>query len=139
MGLFDSVAGALTGAQGGAGGMDKAALIQLVFQLLSSNSGSGGGIGDLLSKLQQGGLGDVAGSWVSNGPNQSISPNQLQDVLGSDLIGQIAAQLGMTPQAASSQLAESLPQVVDQMTPNGQLPEGGGGFGDIGSILGRFG
>jgi uncharacterized protein YidB (DUF937 family) len=140
MGLFDSVVGALGGDQGTGGGMGKAALIQMVLQMLSNNGSAGGGIGALLQKLQAGGLGDVASSWVSSGPNQSISPNQLQDVLGSDLIGQIAAQLGISPQAASSQLAETLPQVVDQATPTGQLPpQDGDGFGDIGAILGRFG
>ncbi len=141
MGLFDSVAGALGGDQGaGGGGMGKAALIGLVLQMLSRNGSAGGGFGELIQKLQAGGLGDVVGSWISTGPNQSVSPNQMQDALGPDLISQIAAQLGISPQAASTQLAESLPEVVDQMTPNGQLPDASsGGFGDIGSILGRFG
>lgn len=140
MGLFDSVIGSLGGEQGGLGGMGKAALIQLVLQLLSSNGSASGGIGALVQKLQAGGLADVVGSWVSSGPNQSISPNQLQEVLGSDLMSQIAAQLGISPQTASNELAQSLPEVVDQMTPDGQLPDaGGGGLDDIGSILGRFG
>lgn len=141
MGLFDAVAGALGGDQGGGiGGTGKAALIGLVLQMLSRNGSAGGGIGELIQKLQAGGLGDAVGSWISTGPNQSISPHQVQDALGSDLIAQIAAQLGITPQVASHRLAETMPEVVDQLTPNGQLPDdASGGFGDIGSILGRFG
>ena len=140
MGLLDSVTGALGGNRGAAGGMGKAALIGLVLQMLSRNGSAGGGIGELIQRLQAGGLGDVVGSWISTGPNQSVSPNQMQDALGSDFISQIAAQLGITPQAASNQLAETMPEVVDQLTPNGQLPdEASGGFGDIASILGRFG
>lgn len=140
MGLFDSVTDALGGNQGAGGGMGKGALIALVLQMLSNNGSAGGGIGALIQKLQAGGLGDVVGSWISSGPNQSISPNQVHDALGGDLISQIAAQLGITPQAASNQLAESMPEVVDQLTPNGHLPDpASGGLGDIGSILGRFG
>lgn len=140
MGLFDSVAGALGGSLDGAGGTGKAALIQLVLQMLSNNGSAGGGIAEMVSKLQAAGLGDIVASWISTGPNQAISANQLQDAFGSDLIGKIAAQLGMSPEAAGSELAESLPQVVDQLTPGGQLPDANAsGFGDIGAILGRFG
>ncbi len=142
MGLLDSVVGALGSSQSGegGGGLGKAALVQMVLQMLSNNGSAGGGIGELLQKLQSGGLGDIASSWVSSGPNQSIAPNQLQEILGSDVISQIAAQLGISPQVVSNQLAESLPQVVDQATPQGQLPaDNATGFGDIGAILGRFG
>lgn len=140
MGILDSVTGALGGGMqgGGSGGVGKAALIQMVLQMLGNDSSTGGGLSGLISKFQSSGLGDIVNSWISNGPNKAISPDQLQSVLGSDLIGQVAAKLGISPQTASAELAESLPEVVDQMTPNGQVPEGGG-FGEIGSLLGRFG
>ena len=129
------------GGGGGAGGGGQAALIAAVLGMLSQNGSAGGGLGALLEKFQQGGLGDVAGSWVSTGQNLPVSPNQVQDVLGSDLLGQLAGQLGMNPQDASAQLSQWLPDVVDKLTPGGKLPaaEELGGFGDIGSILGRFG
>lgn len=138
MGIFDSVTGALGGAQGAGGGVGKAALIQIVLQTLSNSSATGGGLGGLVGKFQSSGLGDIVNSWISTGPNQAITAEQLQRVLGSDLISQVAAKLGISPQKAGAELAETLPDVVDKMTPNGQLPAGGG-FGDLGALLGRFG
>ncbi|MFG5410060.1 YidB family protein [Piscinibacter sakaiensis] len=71
-----------------------------------------------------------------------MSAQQLESVLGGDLLGQLAGQLGLSPQAAGEQLAQLLPQAVDQLTPEGRLPDQdplAGGLGDIGAILGRFG
>lgn len=140
MGLLDSVVGALAGGQGGgAGGGSQAALINAVLSVLAQSGSGGGGLGSLVEKFQQGGLGDVIGSWVSTGQNLPVSPTQLQDVLGSDMLGQLAGKLGMSPGDASSQLSQWLPQVVDQLTPEGKLPSSGEvGLGDIGAILGRF-
>ncbi|MBL8301711.1 MAG: DUF937 domain-containing protein [Ideonella sp.] len=138
MGLLDSVVGALAGGQGSGGGGGQAALISAVLAMLSQNGSAGGGLGALVEKFQQGGLGDVVGSWISTGQNLPVSPNQLENVLGSDLLGQLAGQLGLSTGDASAQLAQWLPQAVDQLTPNGRLPEAGG-LGDIGAILGRFG
>lgn len=135
MGLFDAVSGAL-------GGAGKAALIQMVLGMLSRDGNtSGGGLASLIQKFQGAGLGDTVASWISNGPNLPISAEQVQQVFGSDLIGSLAGRLGISPQTASSQLAETLPEAVDQMTPNGQLPEGGAdaGGGGLGSLLGGFG
>lgn len=138
MGLLDSVVGALAGGQGGGSGGGQAALISAVLAMLSQNGSAGGGLGALVEKFQQGGLGDVVGSWVSTGQNLPVSPNQLEDVLGSDMLSQLAGQLGLSKGDASAQLSQWLPQAVDRLTPNGQLPEPGG-LGDIGAILGRFG
>ena len=140
-GLGGMLGQVLGGAGGGGSGGGQAALIAAVLGMLSQNGSAGGGLGALLEKFQQGGLGDVAGSWVSTGQNLPVSPNQVQDVLGSDLLGQLAGQLGMNPQEASTQLSQWLPEVVDKLTPGGKLPaaEELGGFGDIGAILGRFG
>jgi uncharacterized protein YidB (DUF937 family) len=138
MGLLDSVVGALAGGQGGAQGGGQAALISAVLSMLSQNGSAGGGLGALVEKFQQGGLGDVVGSWISTGQNLPVSPNQLENVLGSDMLGQLAGQLGLSQGDVSAQLSQWLPQAVDQLTPTGQLPEAGG-LGDIGAILGRFG
>ncbi len=128
------------GLLGGGNGGTQAALISAVLAMLAQNgSAGGGGLGGLVEKFQRGGLGDVVGSWVGTGQNLPISPTQVQDVFGSDMLGQLAGQLGMSPGEASSQLSQWLPQTVDQLTPNGALPaEGEGGLGDIGAILGRF-
>ena len=164
MGLLDSVIGAMTGGQGGSqgggqgglggllsGGGAQAALVTAVIGMLvnsgrgqggaavSGASGAGGGmggLGDLIGKFTQGGMGDVIGSWIGHGQNAPISGSQVSDVLGSDAIGKIAAQLGLTHAEAADQVSQVLPQVVDHLTPQGQVPEGG--LGGIGDILAQF-
>ena len=145
MGLLDSVIGAIAGGQGGAGqqGGGQSALINIVMGMLANKAGAtqggaaAGGLRDLMARFQQGGLGDVLGSWIGTGQNLPVSSDQLSNVLGSDMLAKIAQQLGVSHGEAASQLSEVLPQVVDELTPDGHVPEGG--FGDIGAILGRFG
>ena len=148
MGLLDSVIGAITAGQGGAGqqGGGQSALINIVMGMLANKAGASqggaaaGGLGDLMARFQQGGLGDVLGSWIGTGQNLPVSADQLSNVLGSDMLAKIAQQLGVSHGEAASQLSEVLPQVVDKLTPDGHVPEGGfGGMGDIGAMLNRFG
>ena len=142
MGGLGGVLGSLLGggAAGGAGG-GQSALLNIVLGMVANkaggNQGAGGGLGDLISKFQQGGLGDVAASWVGNGQNMPISSDQLSNVFGSDMLNQIASQLGVSQSEAAGQLSQMLPEVVNHLTPNGQAPSGG--LGDIGSILAQFG
>lgn len=148
MGLLDSVLGAVLNngqqqqqPQGGLGGIigmlaSNPQLIQVVTGMLGNNS-EVGGLGGLAAKFQQAGLGDVLGSWIGSGQNQAISGDQLSSVLGSDALAGIAAQLGLQPHEAAGQLAEVLPGVVDQLTPQGQAPEAG--LGDSGDIFGMLG
>jgi uncharacterized protein YidB (DUF937 family) len=70
-------------------------------------------------------------SWVGTGQNMPITADQLSSILGSDKMGAIASQLGMSQGEASGQLADLLPQVIDKLTPDGQMPQG-----DITSQLG---
>lgn len=145
MGLLDSVIGAISGGQGSAGqqGGGQSALINIVMGMLANQAGASqggaapGGLGDLMARFQQGGLGDVLGSWIGTGQNLPVSSDQLSNVLGSDMLAKIAQQLGVSHGEAANQLSEVLPQVVDKLTPEGQVPEGG--FGDIGVMLNRFG
>jgi uncharacterized protein YidB (DUF937 family) len=118
MGLFDSVVGALAGGQSGNGSQ----LLDVVMQLINSQPG---GLGGLVQRFQQGGLGEIVNSWVSTGQNLPVSPEQLQSVLGGGQLQDIAAHLGMSPEQATGGLADLLPQMVDKLTPNGRLPEGG--------------
>lgn len=148
MGLLDSVIGALGQGQGqggagfgGAGGGGNAALLQAVIAMLGQSggqAGAGGGLGGLIEQFQRGGLGDVAASWVSTGQNAPISADQLGSVLGGDQVSSMASQLGMGQEDLLGQLSHMLPQVVDHLTPNGQLPSGAGagGMPDLGSLLG---
>ena len=66
-----------------------------------------------------------------------VSADQLSNVFGSDMLGQIASQLGVSHGEAAGQLSQMLPEVVNHLTPHGQAPSGG--LGDIGSILAQFG
>ncbi len=118
MGLFDSVVGALAGGQSGNGNQ----LLDVVMQLINSQPG---GLAGLVQSFQQGGLGEIVNSWVLTGQNLPVSAEQLQSVLGGGKLQDLAAQLGMSPEQAAGGLADLLPQVVDNLTPNGQLPEGG--------------
>ncbi len=99
--------GGLLGGQGMAGGM------------------AGGGIGGILSQFESAGLGHIAQSWIGNGPNQSVSPQQLQNVFGQDQVQGMASQAGMEPGDFLSQLSQHLPNAVHGMTPNGQVPDDG--------------
>lgn len=141
MGLLDSVIGMVAGQNDPTGqdGGNHAALITAVVSMLNAN-GSGGGLNDLIARFEQGGLGSVIGSWVSTGQNLPISAEQLQSVLGSGQLAQIAEQLGLSHGEAADQLSKVLPQVVDHLTPNGELPASGaaGGMGDIGSLIGSL-
>ena len=133
MGLLDSVLGSLS--QGGSGSGN--ALLNTLLAMI--NDPSTGGLEGLLAKFQQHGLGDVAASWVSTGKNLPISGAQIQEALGSAELSSLAQKLGMSSGDVSSQLAQLLPGVVDNLTPNGQLPDTGS-LGDLlGSVMKRLG
>ncbi|HEY2533208.1 MAG TPA: YidB family protein [Xanthobacteraceae bacterium] len=81
-----------------------------------------GGLGGLLDKLQTGGLGNVANSWIGSGQNQPVSSGQLGSALGPDIIKTLAQQSGLSEQDLTKQLSQILPGVVDKLSPNGRLP-----------------
>jgi uncharacterized protein YidB (DUF937 family) len=81
-----------------------------------------GGLSDLLRQFQQSGHGEAANSWVGNGPNKSISPNDLAKALGADQIDALAAHSGMSREELLAGLSQNLPDVVNQLTPDGRLP-----------------
>jgi uncharacterized protein YidB (DUF937 family) len=81
-----------------------------------------GGLGDLLKQLQQNGHGDTANSWVSPGPNKSISPGDLANALGADQINSLMSQSGLSREELLSGLSQHLPDVVNHLTPDGRLP-----------------
>jgi len=114
MGLLDQIAGAL-GGKGGA----SSSLAGSLLSMLSS-----GGMQNIEKALQGNGLGDVVKSWISTGANLPISPGQIQQALG-PMVGQLAQQHGMSTDAVSQQLSHLLPGLVDKLTPNGQVPQGG--------------
>ena len=91
----------------------------------TSDEGAGGvlgGLGGLLNKLQQGGIGSAANSWVGSGQNQPVSPGQLGSALGPNIIKTLAQQSGLSEDELTKQLSQFLPGIVDKLTPNGRLP-----------------
>ena len=154
MGLLNSVLGAVTGGQqaqagsgGGMGGLGHLGellqsvtgnpqLMQAVTDMLG-NDGSHGGLGGLVQKFQQAGLGDVVASWIGRGQNQPVSGEQLTEVLGPDAMAGLAEKLGISPDSAAGQLSNILPGLVDRLTPHGEAPAGG--LGNAGDLMGMLG
>ena len=144
MDLMKMAQDALSGGTGntaspGSGGA-LAALVPAVLQMLSGNQASGqGGLAGLVNAFSQKGLGDVVQSWVGTGANAPVSANQLQDVLGEGTLQNLAQQAGVSHGEIGGLLSQLLPQVVDHLTPGGQLPQGGDVTADAGSILAKLG
>jgi uncharacterized protein YidB (DUF937 family) len=92
-----------------------------VMQMINSQPG---GLSGLVQQFHDKGLGGLVNSWVSTGQNLPISADQIQHVLGSDQVKELAAKAGISPDLAGSHLAEFLPMLIDKLTPNGQLPQG---------------
>jgi uncharacterized protein YidB (DUF937 family) len=117
MGLLDGVgAKGLSSMLGGNSGPLLTSLLQMI-------SNQPGGLGGFLQSFQEKGLGGLAASWIGTGQNQSISTDQITHVLGSDQVKSIAAQAGISPEAAGTSLASLLPMLIDHLTPNGQVPQ----------------
>lgn len=82
----------------------------------------GGGLNGLVQQFNSGGLGHLIQSWISTGPNQPATAQQIQQALGGDRLRQMAARVGLDPNVVAQKLSTILPQVVNHLTPNGQLP-----------------
>jgi uncharacterized protein YidB (DUF937 family) len=126
MGLFDDLL--KTGLQGMIGnsqqGQSGLSLAFGIIQMLTSPQT--GGLQGLVENFTQKGLGDIVSSWVSTGPNLPVSMDQLNSALGPDAIQSLAQKAGVAPEMAGSVLSQVLPVIVDKLTPDGKLPEGGG-------------
>ena len=106
-------------AGGGFGGLG-----DLLGSLLGGSGGGGsGGLGDLLGQLQRTGYGAQADSWVSRGQNQALPPNAIEQIFGRGGLAEIARRAGLSETDTSRGLSQLLPEVVDRVTPEGQVPE----------------
>jgi uncharacterized protein YidB (DUF937 family) len=104
--LSDMIPGGLGGLLGGA----------------AAGSVLSGGLDNLIKGFQQSGHGRAAQSWVGTGPNQEIAPNDLADALGSDALDALSRQTGMGRDDLLTGLSQHLPDLIDELTPNGRLP-----------------
>lgn len=138
MSILSTLTGALEGAQSNAtgaglnpGGAASGALV--LSQIVSMLQNHPGGLGGLLQSFQQGGLGHLVQSWVGTGQNLPVSPDQLRNTLGGDWISRITQATGLSQSQVEQNLSTLLPQVIDHLTPNGQLPQG-----DLGGALAKI-
>ena len=119
MGMLDGLLGSLMGGAAPGAQQGQNQLMQVALQLIQQN----GGLPGIISKFQSGGMAQQVGSWVSRGENLPVTGNQLQEILGTGSIGQVAQQTGLSHADASSNLAQMLPQIIDKLTPHGQVPD----------------
>ena len=121
MGLLDQIVKGLAGKFLGGSAGTQNPLLDIALSLLTNPQT--GGLEGLVETFKSKGLNDTVSSWVSTGQNLPVSGKQIQDVLGSDLIQQFAKKLGASNQDVSGGLANLLPDLIDKLTPTGQLPE----------------
>ncbi|MGB8608226.1 YidB family protein [Bradyrhizobium sp.] len=81
-----------------------------------------GGLGELLENFKQNGHGDTAQSWINTGPNKEVSPPELKQAIGPDVLATLEQQTGLSQQELLSRLSRELPSAVDKYTPDGRLP-----------------
>jgi len=148
MGLLDNVFGSGSGSAVPGGNVTKPLMIALLALLASRYMTAGskeapasarpdapklpdsmpdpgtivGGLGGLLKQFQQKGLGEVADSWIKTGPNKAVAPGQISDALGPDVIDTLSQRTGLSKDQVVQMLSQVLPNVVDQLTPQGRLP-----------------
>jgi uncharacterized protein YidB (DUF937 family) len=118
MGLLDTIGSLLGKNEGEATSVPEA--------LVAALGDQEGGLGGLIQKFEGAGLGNVISSWVGNGENQGIAPDALHNVLGSDLVQQMAAKTGLPLDQLLPQIAQHLPQLIDHATPDGEVPQSSG-------------
>jgi uncharacterized protein YidB (DUF937 family) len=119
MGLLDTILGQVAG---GATSGQNESLADSVMRMLGNQNA--GGINGLLSLFTQKGFGSQFQSWIGTGPNQAISPDQIDAALGKDRVAQIARDAGIDSPQASASLSQLLPGLVDKLTPTGAVPQG---------------
>jgi uncharacterized protein YidB (DUF937 family) len=132
MGLLDTLLGSIRGED------KQSALAKFVGDLVTNHS-SGQGLAGLVQQFQQKGMGDLVNSWVSTGQNKEISAEQVEQALGPGQVQQFAQQTGMQGSQAAGSLAQLLPQIIDKLTPNGQVPAQSDVQSMLGNLLRGFG
>jgi uncharacterized protein YidB (DUF937 family) len=120
-------------------GLDMSGLISALSSLAGGDRDKGGfGLDSLLSKMDAGGLGTIAKSWLGDGNNQAISPDQIADMLGADKVSEFASRLGLSQEEAAGGLSEALPQMVDKASSGGSLLDSIGGLSGAVGMAGKL-
>jgi uncharacterized protein YidB (DUF937 family) len=113
----DPLSAILGGLTGGSGRGQGNILLQLALSMLQRQ----GGLDNVLGKFREAGMADQADSWVGTGQNMNISPNQLEQVFGSSALSDIASKLGVSQDQAGSAMSQVMPELINQLTPQGQV------------------
>ena|SRR5215510_8702583 len=109
MGMFDGLLGGIVGA----------GMVSVLNNVLEQH----GGVQGVVDQFEKNGLGPTVRSWVSTGPNQSISPEDVHRTLGPELLQQLSQKSGLSVEELTAKLAHVLPQAVDKLTPDGTIPK----------------
>jgi len=120
------------------GNADSNAVQSAIGGLLGGSSEGGIDLGSIVSNLQEGGLSNIAESWLGDGDNEEISTEQVEGLFGSEKIQEIASQLGTDQGDLLSGLKDALPQMVDQSSSGGSLLDSVGGIGGLAGLASKF-
>lgn len=131
MGLLDGMMGEVMGQVLGGQQGDGNSLVNLAQALIEQN----GGLNGLLEKFQQAGFAEQAASWVGTGSNLPINADQIAAALGNGGLVALATKFGLSGEQVNDGLADMLPRVIDQLTPNGSVENDSPSL-DLGSLLG---
>ncbi|HYD97709.1 MAG TPA: YidB family protein [Noviherbaspirillum sp.] len=110
-------------------------LLQAALSLVANN-GQTGGLHGLAERFAEAGMGNLVHSWIGTGENLPVSGAQLQQVLGDGHLQQISEETGLSEPEAANQLSDMLPDLVDKLTPDGRIPQGGAG--NMSALLDHF-
>lgn len=129
--------GRMSAAPGAGGGLGD--VLGQVLGGAAGGTGPAGGLGSILAQLQQAGFGEQADSWVSTGANKPIPPDAMTQIFGRDGLQQISRQAGLSEEETSRGLSQLLPEVVDRVTPGGEVPDFDALSNSVDELARRFG
>jgi uncharacterized protein YidB (DUF937 family) len=120
-------------------GLDISSLLPALTGLLGGGQG-GLDLSSLVSKFSSGGFGNVVNSWLGDGANEPISPNQITEMFGSSQMSEFASKLGLSQEEAAGGLSDAIPQMMDKASSGGSLMDSIGGIsGALGAAGKLFG
>lgn len=122
MSILETILGALSGQSGSNGASP---IAQILGELLQGGQGgqNGQNLIALIQQFRNSGLGDKVESWISTGANLPINGQDIGAVLSGGQLGQWAQKFGISTDDVSNQLAQHLPNLIDKLSPNGQMPQ----------------
>jgi uncharacterized protein YidB (DUF937 family) len=122
MSILETILGALSDQSGSNGASP---IAQILGELLQGGQGgqNGQNLIALIQQFRNSGLGDKVESWISTGANLPINGQDIGAVLSGGQLGQWAQKFGISTDDVSNQLAQHLPNLIDKLSPNGQMPQ----------------